>query len=378
MSEPTVVSHQEFVVALDYGQFSLETRATDPDLMIDLLDKALAGAGIAQHDGLVIVLSPHQNNFEMALTLEVWDAPAPGDLAEWEEAFDVHLDVSAEGIYFESPTLEGTQLPVPAGSYHAVITGRGFVGFGWPGSTTPGDVWRIRLWPSDGPATPARLRAYAAPERRHPTPTFAEAGIAAVRRLNRSLDDTANLSGSRSTVVVERRMPGTPRKLFTYFANPSGWLTQMGQAGDEEFTIGAANFDLPAWLEPAQSAPDLREDAESPFSDANHIVPRNGFIACRRLDARPPRHVLLSWTWIRRRIEPNNEILVPPDPQMTLEVNLDAAPNDDATKTSIVRLTHAHVPAEWATDLADYWAWALERADYDFDLSGARAAGYDR
>jgi hypothetical protein len=31
------------------------------------------------------------------------------------------------------------------------ITGRGFLNYGWPGSTTPGDEWRLQLWPGRGP-----------------------------------------------------------------------------------------------------------------------------------------------------------------------------------------------------------------------------------
>lgn len=96
----------------------------------------------------------------MPLRIEVWDGPAPDDTAEWPEAFEAHLEVDEDGLTYESPTDEQVHLRVPFGGYHALITGRGFVAHDWPGSTTPGDNWRIRLWPSTGPQAPRRLSAW--------------------------------------------------------------------------------------------------------------------------------------------------------------------------------------------------------------------------
>jgi hypothetical protein len=109
------------------------------------------------------VLSPHQNNFEMPLRVEVWDSAPPDDVAEWPEAFEAHLDVAEDGLIYDSPpggNVHQVPLRVPPGGYHSVITGRGFVAHGWPGSSTPGDNWRIRLWPSTGPQAPRRLSAW--------------------------------------------------------------------------------------------------------------------------------------------------------------------------------------------------------------------------
>ena len=73
---------------------------------------------------------------------------------------------------------------------------------------------------------------------------------------------------------------------------------------------------------------------------------------------------------------PDNVPLVPADPQMTLRVDLERHAANGDTAMTLVRMTHANVPVEWAKDLTAYWAWTLERGDYDLDLSGARAAGY--
>src|SRR3954468_7203340 len=165
-----IVTTSQLTVALDYSTFYLHTGEVDYDLIPDLVGDALAD-GIGQGARTIVVASPHQNNFAMPLLIEVWDGEPPDDLDDWEEAFEVHLDVGTEGLVYESPTLDVVELPVPAGSYHALIAGRSFVGHGWPGSTKPGDSWRIRLWPGDGPDEPRRLRAYRnEDEEREPVP----------------------------------------------------------------------------------------------------------------------------------------------------------------------------------------------------------------
>ena len=159
-----LVASQDLVVELDYGQFYLHTADNDPELPVALLERAQDGDGIAQDGGLVVVESPHQNNFEMPLRVEVWDSPAADDLDDWDEAFEARLDVAEAGLVYESPTMDFVELVVPPGTYYALITGRGFVASGWPGSTEPGDRWRIRLWPSETPIAARRLKRWIEPE----------------------------------------------------------------------------------------------------------------------------------------------------------------------------------------------------------------------
>jgi hypothetical protein len=159
----------ELTVALDYGQFYLVGRraqypsAEDP--LLQLLDTAIKGTGIASSEGneVVVVLSPHQNNFDLRLRVELWATQPPGDLDHWQEAFLTGLDVGEEGLTYESPTLPSETIPVPPGRYAARIAGRGFVNRGWPGSTKPGDVWRVELWPASGRMQPRRLRSWSGP-----------------------------------------------------------------------------------------------------------------------------------------------------------------------------------------------------------------------
>jgi hypothetical protein len=156
-----LISTAEFEVVLDYSFFWLQTGS---ELMPDMamIDEMRNGDGIAQRDGFVVVASPHQNNFAMKLLVEVWDSKPPSDLDAWQEAFEVHLDVDATNRLFYGSPPEGNEqeLHVPPGAYLAIITGRGFVARGWPGSTTPGDSWRLRVWPSSGPPRPIRLRSW--------------------------------------------------------------------------------------------------------------------------------------------------------------------------------------------------------------------------
>jgi hypothetical protein len=362
-----LIAAEDLVVALDYGTFNLYT--SEAGLENDLEGLVVADGGVGLAEGVVCVTSPHQNNFEMALRVEMWSGEPPSDLDDWEEAFEVHLEVGDFGLLYGSPTMDFVPLPVRPGSYHALITGRGFVAIGWPGSTEPGDSWRIRMWPSAGPARPARLREYTEPPIVHPDPQFREEGVAAVRRIHRDLDEERQLTGERGTATAERRMPGARRKLYKYFRDPSGWLTEGGGGGQDMYALHAWDY--------------TREG----FGDANRIVPCNGDVECHLLDAKSPAYSVASWTWLRRtpdRITPERRdgrpgaILVPATPQMTLRFDLENAADDDGTPTTTVRVTHDHVPIEWVDDLSAYWRWMLERADYEFDLGDARRSGYTR
>jgi hypothetical protein len=152
------------VVRLDYGQFSLCGSLGRSGGYMGHLEDALAGAGIAGDASAVVVCSPHQNNFEMSFRIEVWDREPPKDEADWE-IFLCGLVVDDGGLNYQSPTMNETVFDVPVGNYAVLICGRGFVNHGWPGSTRPGDVWRVQMWPSaDGPVpVPSRIKAWQRP-----------------------------------------------------------------------------------------------------------------------------------------------------------------------------------------------------------------------
>ncbi|TWF75906.1 hypothetical protein FHX44_111791 [Pseudonocardia hierapolitana] len=144
-------------VRQDYGQFALIAGDTDDDDLVELIDAANDADNIAQGNAILVVLSPHQNNFALGLTVEQWSSRPPDDLDAWEEGFEASLTVGDLGLVYMSPTDTYVQLDVPSGAYRARIVGRGFVNRGWPGSTTPGDVWRIQVWPCTEHAAPRRI-----------------------------------------------------------------------------------------------------------------------------------------------------------------------------------------------------------------------------
>jgi hypothetical protein len=156
----------DLVVSLDFGQFYLTGNASGREAAFDpmpTLTRALEGDGIARTDGFLVVLSPHQHTAAMRLRVELYERRPPDDLADWEDAFAAWLPVDESGVVYESPTiLPASRVPIPAGEYCLLITGRGFVAHGWT-PTEPEDEWRIQLWPAAAPRDPRRLKAWQQP-----------------------------------------------------------------------------------------------------------------------------------------------------------------------------------------------------------------------
>lgn len=146
------LSEQSLVLFMDYGQFYLYGDDDGFGRETDLLELAMASRPAYSDGTVVIVLSPHQNNFNMHTTVEVWSSRPTSDREKWQQVSESFLTVGPQGsISFDSPPGgEFIVCDVPEGSYLVEIAGRGFVNYGWPGSTEPGDVWRVRMWPAGG------------------------------------------------------------------------------------------------------------------------------------------------------------------------------------------------------------------------------------
>ncbi|GAF43703.1 hypothetical protein [Rhodococcus wratislaviensis] len=178
-NRPGPVSEQSVTLVMDYGQFCVSGGLGDIDAELELLEQALATQPCAGDGNSFVVLSPHQNNFEMPVAVEVWDTRPPADREEWQQVCEGKLHVSSDGqVVLTSPTDTFTSCEVPGGDYLVEVSGRGFVNYGWPGTTTPDDVWRIRLWPDDGadPRPPQQwnMPGYGVPESSPPHETSAE------------------------------------------------------------------------------------------------------------------------------------------------------------------------------------------------------------
>ena len=156
MSEAELVTAESVLHAMDYGQFTI----TGADPVADelaLLPEAQDHAPSAGDGRSILVLSPHQNNFAMNVAVELWSDRPPRDDAAWQQVSVERLTVGADGTArLGSPTMEDTPFSMQAGSYWLEISGRGFVNYGWPGSTEPGDEWRLRFWPAALPADDVR------------------------------------------------------------------------------------------------------------------------------------------------------------------------------------------------------------------------------
>ncbi|MGC4992591.1 hypothetical protein [Nocardia salmonicida] len=174
MTEPShLLAEHRLVLALDYGQFTLHGGEGEEDVELALLDAALADRPAAGDGHTVVVLSPHQNNFDMPIHVQVWDR-RPADEGDWQQVSEARLHIGEHGLNISSPIDGWADAPVPRGDYIAEIAGTGFVNYGWPGDTTPGDRWRIRLWPDHGtalrPAQQWDMPGYGIPANSEPPP----------------------------------------------------------------------------------------------------------------------------------------------------------------------------------------------------------------
>lgn len=164
MGSPTLLRTWDLTVGLNHGQFHIQT--DDPYEISELesarvVSRASSGTGIAQHFGLIVVMSPHQKNYSMGLSVQLWDGhPDEGDDDGWQESFETDLTVGKGGLVYASPGLSSFAIPVPPGNYHLRVDARGFSEHDWPASTTPGDAWRLQLWPCEKGHTAQRLRAW--------------------------------------------------------------------------------------------------------------------------------------------------------------------------------------------------------------------------
>ena len=329
------------MVALDYGQFYLHTRESDPDLAVMLLERAQDGDGIAQDGGLVVVVSPHQNNFEMPLRVEVWEARPLDDLDEWEEAFDAYLEVDQPGLAYESPTMDFVDLKVPPGSYHALITGRGFVADGWPGSTEPGDRWRIQLWPDTVRVSPRRVKRWNEGVEMIATDTVvdheAEGRLAEVRIYHdlARTPDARVLSGERGSVIVTYDYAASSEKLYPQVTEHlDGWVYDDGQ---DEFR------------------------------------PLVGPGAIRRTlgESDPPRSGVQTWNWFvpdgsgQRGFEHMTPFL---DPPSTVRVDLVERVNANGGSVTTISIEHDGLPVEWLDDMTAFWRWRLAAGQRIYNL----------
>lgn len=182
----TMTQAWDLQVYLEYGQFELEpTRADDEeywdpeDDTQQILLRALGWNGseypapgvapdIAQGRYTTIVVTPHRGNFDMDLRVEMHDGPPADDSADWQEVFEAGgVTAGPTGIWYHTPTMDSTLLPVPAGTYRIRISGRDFLRPEWNEEDDSGhhdDKYRFQLWPDTASSEPVRLKRWEHPE----------------------------------------------------------------------------------------------------------------------------------------------------------------------------------------------------------------------
>ncbi|MCS5497419.1 hypothetical protein NY547_09240 [Cnuibacter physcomitrellae] len=95
----------------------------------------------------------------MEVAVQLWSGEPLADSDDWEQVSVERLRVDTSStVRLTSPTLPSTTCAVPQGEYWVEVSGRGFTNYGWPGSTEPGDRWRLRFWPGEAQGSrPSKL-----------------------------------------------------------------------------------------------------------------------------------------------------------------------------------------------------------------------------
>ena len=157
-SNPHLISAQDLVVAADHGQIYIFSAAAGlfDDIWMPVLEDAWeSDRFVGVLPGFIDLLTPGQWNFQTPLRLEVWSAEPADDRNDWDHEVDVDFDVPDGRISFQPSggSSHFTSAEVPAGTYRARVSGRGFTEVGHAGADGD-DSYRLRLWPGGEPAAP--------------------------------------------------------------------------------------------------------------------------------------------------------------------------------------------------------------------------------
>jgi hypothetical protein len=327
---------------------------------IDILNEAIEGRGIAQRRGTTVVLSRHQNNFAMPLRVELWEGPPINDLDEWEMACEVHIDVSESGLVYESPTMNATELPVPPGSYRLRICARGFVAYGFPGTTTPPDVWRLQCWPDRGPTKPQVLRGFPSREREASAAgapdILAEAARQAAKRLNAEIgqhDSSMRLFPMDGTATARCWIPADPATVRERFLDIAGRTTAVveppASEPSDERLLRNNDPDLP--FDGLPTGPTTEGDQQpghTLFQLRTFVVPT--------VHPEPAR---LGLTWQRIMFTENDSWMLTDIVAGTMVEATCTAESRDGVNGTLATIVHTRLPRRWTDDFSTIWAWNL-------------------
>ena len=141
---------RELSFVYDYGQVYLydATAADSVDYLAALDDSTRTGLTVGAAGALVDLLLPLQWNFSAPLVLETVGGEPVLDLEDWEHVVEFSLQLPTGRLLLEGSGGSGQlEVEVPAGTYRARWSGRGFPPAGEyvPGESS-GDSYRLQLW----------------------------------------------------------------------------------------------------------------------------------------------------------------------------------------------------------------------------------------
>lgn len=163
-TDPEMISARDLIVPADYGQIYVSSPGGEDEdedgyghtghLRGAFSDATESGRFVGVRPGFIDLLTPGQYNMQTPMRLEIWSAEPPDDSGDWDHEVDADFDVPDGRIVFYAPACSTTWADVPAGSYRARISGRGFTELGHAGANGD-DSYRLRLWPRGEREDPA-------------------------------------------------------------------------------------------------------------------------------------------------------------------------------------------------------------------------------
>jgi hypothetical protein len=149
---------RELQIEADYGQIYIYDPATqlpahDATEDDDPLQRALEDGNesrrfVGYAGGLIDVLTPSQFNWKAPMRIEVSHAPPESDVESWDHVVELPLPVPSGRLVFQaSGGAAPIETEIPAGSYRARFSGRGYVA--GAGEIEGHETYRLQLWPSE-------------------------------------------------------------------------------------------------------------------------------------------------------------------------------------------------------------------------------------
>ena len=160
---------RELNVQSDYGQIYIydpeaqvdqwDTYDEDDNPLVRAMDDGSESRRFVGYDsesGLIDVIAPSQYNWKAPIRIEVTDAPPPLDADGWDHIVEVPLRAPSGRLCFEaSGGGEPIETQIPAGTYRARLSGRGYVA--GAGEIEGHESYRLQLWPAEETA-PALIK----------------------------------------------------------------------------------------------------------------------------------------------------------------------------------------------------------------------------